>query len=51
MLVEPPYGKGFAKVSIPEQAKVVYPREVFGVTDARREIRRAMNEPIGCEPL
>lgn len=51
MLIRLPFGKGFEKVYVPDQAHVVYPRQVPGVTDARSEIRRALDHPIGCMPL
>jgi nickel-dependent lactate racemase len=51
MLVELPYGKGFVKVEIPNQGKIVYPRDLRGVSDVKFEIRRAMDHPIGCMPL
>ena len=50
MIIRLPYGKGFVKVHVPDQAHVVYPRELPGVTDVRAEMRRAMDHPSGCVP-
>jgi nickel-dependent lactate racemase len=51
MEVALPYGKGFVDVMVPNNADVVYPKHFQGVIDVRKEIRRAMDEPIGCQPL
>jgi len=51
MLVDLKYGRGVIKVEVPGRAEVAYPQELPGVTDARSEIRRAMDNPIGCKPL
>lgn len=51
MLIRLPYGRKFIDIDLPDTANVGYPRELPGVPNARSEIRRAMNEPIGCMPL
>jgi hypothetical protein len=50
-MVRLPYGKDLVDVMLPDGAAVAYPRHLPAVTDVRREIRRAMDDPTGCEPL
>ena len=51
--IELPYGKEVLKVAVPKQQLIgVYsPKDIPPVADVRKEIRRALAEPIGCLPL
>jgi lactate racemase len=51
MIVNLPYGKQCVPLELPDHADVVFPKTVSGVADARAEIRKAMDHPIGSMPL
>lgn len=51
MLLDLPYGKRSVQIRVPGHARVVSPPVTASVKDAKVEIRRAMEHPIGCPPL
>ncbi len=46
-----PLGKGYVKASVPNVLKIAEPKDVKGVPDARQEIRRTIQNPIGSPRL
>ncbi len=51
MLIDLPYGKKFVQVKIPNHVKVVYPKEQPITLSPKSEIRRSLDNPIGCTRL
>ncbi len=51
MQVDLPFGSEAVAVQIPNHAEVSTLQECSAVSDIRAEIRRALNNPIGCAPV
>ena len=51
MKIDIPYGKNFVNIEIPDKSRIVYPEKLSGVSNVRAEIRKALNNPIGCLPI
>ncbi len=51
MHVELKYGRTGLQVELPEDATVIWPREVPGLPDEAQAIRAALADPIGAPPL
>jgi nickel-dependent lactate racemase len=47
--VKLPYGTKPLKIEVPDNAEVVLPHEMKGIRNVKRELRRAIENPIGAE--
>ena len=51
MQIDLPFGSERAGVRLPDHSDVLTLQECSAVSDVRTEIRRALNDPIGCAPI
>ncbi len=51
MRVDLKYGKTGLQVTLPDDATVIYPKEMPGLTDEQAALRAALARPIGMPPL
>ena len=51
MEIDLPFGDTTVRVNVPRQTHVRYPQELPAVSNARTEIRRALDRPLGTAAL